>query len=292
MGSAHGILISVFTKAAVELAYVFFVSTMFSIGLAVTADEFLAALQDYKLILRVLLGNLVIVPALGLILVAIFRLPTDVETAILLLALAPGGIQAIQFTGKVRVYLAFAASVTFLLSIVAIGITPLLAEIILPAETKLTLPYLQVIGALVLFLLAPLLAGFACRRKTPGLAQKLYKPVLLISNISFVTTIILTLALRNRATRALGVKAAAVMLILILSSMAVGWWLGGPEKDARRVSAIATSMRNAGVGLLIAVTSFPGRTVNLAVLAFMALMVPPNMIFTLYHSIRSKSREA
>ncbi|MEJ2431594.1 MAG: hypothetical protein P8075_22180, partial [Deltaproteobacteria bacterium] len=137
MGSAHGILISVFNKAAVELTYVFFVSTMFSIGLAVTADEFLAALQDYQLLVRVLLANLVIVPALGLILVAIFRLPTDVETAILLLAMAPGGIQAIQFTGKVRVYLAFAASVTFLLSIVAIVLTPLLAEIILPVETKL-----------------------------------------------------------------------------------------------------------------------------------------------------------
>jgi len=263
---------------------------MFSIGLAVTAGEILTTLRDYGLMMRILLANIILVPLLGLILVTIFRPPTDTETAVLLLASAPGGIQTPQFTGKVRGNLAFAAAVMFLLSIVAIVISPLMAEAILPIETQLTLPFRHIIGAVAPFMLVPLLAGFTFRKIAGPFAQRFYKPVLLVSNVSFVMTVILTMALKKQATRTLDVKAIAVMAVLILLSMVIGWLLGGPEKGTRRVSAATTSIRNSGICLLIAITSFPGRAVDIAVLAFMALMVPPNTLFTIYHSIRSKRR--
>jgi BASS family bile acid:Na+ symporter len=290
MGPAHIIFTSVLTAAAVILTYLFLVSTMFSIGLAVTAGEILTTLRDYGLMARMLFANVILVPLIGLGLVAIFRLPTDIEAALLLLASAPGGIQTPQFTGKVKGHLGFAAALMFLLSIAALLITPLIAEAILPIETKLTLPYPHVIGAMALFMLAPLLAGFAFQRIAGSFARRFYKPVLLISNLSFVMTVILTMAIKKQALRTLDMKALAAMAILIVLSMVVGWWLGGPEKGARRIGAVATSMRNTGICLLIAVTGFPGRAVDTAVLAFMALMVPPNMLFTAYHSVRGKRR--
>jgi len=292
MGSVHGIFVSTLSAAAVILTYVFLVSTMFSIGLAVTAGEILTALRNYGLMARVLLANIILVPLLGLILVAIFRLPTDIEAAILLLASTPGGIQTPQFTGKVKDNLALAAAVMFLLSIVAIVISPVMAEAILPVETQLTLPFLHIIGAVALFMLVPLLAGFTFRKIAGSFAQRFYKPVLLVSNVSFVMTVVLTMELKKQAVRTLDVKAVAVMAVLILASMAIGWWLGGPEDGNRRVSAIATSMRNAGVCLLIAATSFPDRAVDVAVVAFMAMMVPPNMLFTVHHSIRRQRPKA
>jgi hypothetical protein len=42
------------------------------------------------------------------------------------------------------------------------------------------------------------------------------------------------------------------------------------------------------VALLIAVTSFPNSDVDLAVLAFSALMVPPNLVFTMYRNRKAK----
>ena len=151
---------------------------MFSIGLAVTAGDILTALRDYGLMARVLLANIVLVPLAGLILVLIFRLPADNEVAVLLLALAPGGVQTPQFTGKVKGNLAFAAAVMFLLSVVAIVISPLTAEAILPIETQLTLPFRHIIGAVALFMLVPLLAGFTFRKIAGQFAQRFYKPVL------------------------------------------------------------------------------------------------------------------
>jgi hypothetical protein len=51
-------------------------------------------------------------------------------------------------------------------------------------------------------------------------------------------------------------------------------------------------MRNVAVGLLVALTSFPDSDVDVAVLAFSALMVPPNLVFTIYQNRRARRRGA
>ena len=51
-------------------------------------------------------------------------------------------------------------------------------------------------------------------------------------------------------------------------------------------------MRNAGVALLVALSSFPDSDVELAVLAFSALMVPPNLVFTIYQNRLARRRAA
>jgi hypothetical protein len=40
----------------------------------------------------------------------------------------------------------------------------------------------------------------------------------------------------------------------------------------------------------VALTSFPGSHVDLVVLAFSALMIPPNLIFTIYQNRRDRAR--
>jgi hypothetical protein len=112
--------------------------------------------------------------------------------------------------------------------------------------------------------------------------------MLLLSNISFLLTVVLSLAVRRKAIGSIGWAGLEAMAVLIILSLAIGWRLGGPDKGSRQVSAMATSMRNAGVCLLIAVTSFPGGTVETAVVAFMALMTPPNMLFVAYHRVRGR----
>ena len=86
----------------------------------------------------------------------------------------------------------------------------------------------------------------------------------------------------------IGLNAVIVMLILILVSMVIGWLLGGPEKGTRQILTTGTSFRNAPLCLLIAMKSFPDTNVVVAVVAFTALMVPPNMLFTVYHNIKNK----
>jgi BASS family bile acid:Na+ symporter len=272
-------------------AYIFLVITMLGIGLKVTGREVLQTLRYRSLILRSLLVNIVFVPILGLIVTTIVPMPIDTEVGILLLAAAPGGLAAIQFTSKGKESLTFAASLLFILSVVAIFVTPLTAELILPIHTPMSLPYLRVIQAMIFYLLFPLLIGFAVQRLSGRVAQALSTPVTLCGTLSFIAMIILTMAMKRQAVRAIGGSGMAAMIILIIVSMVIGWVLGGPDKNNRRVLATGTSMRNAAICLLIAQKRFPDTSVDVAVVAFSALMVPPNMLFALYEIIKNKCSE-
>jgi BASS family bile acid:Na+ symporter len=49
----------------------------------------------------------------------------------------------------------------------------------------------------------------------------------------------------------------AGMAVLVLASMAAGWLLGGPGRDTRKALTLTTTLRNVGVGLVLATVAFP-----------------------------------
>jgi bile acid:Na+ symporter, BASS family len=274
------------------LAYVFLVSAMLSIGLEVSGRQVLGTLRDRSLMGRALVANLVVVPVLGLVLVRLFPMSPDVAAGLLILAAAPGAPFAVQFTGKAKGAVAFAAALLLALTVVALVVTPPLSGLLLGGETPLRLPAGRVARGALLYLVLPLLAGFALQRWAGPLGNALRKPVALCAALSFPALILLTMSVKSAATRAIGLPAVLALLLLVLGGMLAGWLLGGPETATRRVLATGTGMRNAVVALLIARTSFPGADVDLAVLAFSALMVPPNLVFTIYQGWRARTRAA
>jgi predicted Na+-dependent transporter len=58
------------------------------------------------------------------------------------------------------------------------------------------------------------------------------------------------------------------MLAHLIASMAAGWLLGGPATDIRKAMAVTTSLRNVGVGLVIATGAFAGTPAITAVVAY------------------------
>lgn len=146
------------------LAIVFLITTMAAIGLKVTTSELVAALGRHTLMARSLLVNIVIAPLLGLLLVKIFPVSPDATAGIILLAAVPGGLNAIQFTSKSKDALCYAASLLFVLSLIAVVLSPFIAALLLPLHTPLILPFGKVVGFLILFVLLPLIAGLATGR--------------------------------------------------------------------------------------------------------------------------------
>jgi bile acid:Na+ symporter, BASS family len=58
------------------------------------------------------------------------------------------------------------------------------------------------------------------------------------------------------------------MLTLLIASLVSGWLAGGPDPGGRKAVALATSLRNVGVGLVIAAGSFAGTPAVSAALAY------------------------
>ena len=273
------------------LLYIFFVLSMFSIGLQTTPAEIRSLLTSRALIVQLLLANFVVIPLIGVLMVMTIPFERAAATAFLLLAFTPGGISSLQFTTKIKGEALFAGSSAFIMSLLALFISPVLIELVHPGDITVTLPHGRVIVFLALFMLLPLAAGMWVCNSREHIAEKLIKPCATIGTAAFVGMMVLTGGLRKEAFQAVGQTALFSMLIFIIISMIVGWYMGGPARHTRPVVATVTSMRNIAVCALIAVNTFPDRAVLHALVAFAALMIPMNMVFTLTTLFRFKKED-
>ena len=272
----------------------FFVATvMFSIGLRVSGGDLLDILRQRALFVRTLLANCALIPALGFLLIAIFPLTADAKVGVLLLSAIPGTPIALQFTRQAKTRLAFAGAMTFVLSLVAIAMTPLAIEVMPQAAQRNERPLLLLITSIVLYIALPLCAGLWAARRMPTLASKLELPLGVLATITFVFLMWETRLVRREAFYAIrGRGTIAALVLLLLFSMLIGWFIGGPDNDSRRVLATATSMRNVIVVLYVARYCFPGTSVFMVPIVYLSLMVPTNMLFHLAFTGWHKWRRA
>jgi BASS family bile acid:Na+ symporter len=257
----------------------FLVTSMAGIGLQVSLRDLVAILQRKGLLLRSLLVNFLVIPAFGWLATRFVAMPPTSADAMLILACAPGGITAVQFTSKRKDVLAFAGQTAFLLTGLSILLSPFLMSIFLPADLPLVVPYARAFWYVLTFLLLPMGLGVLVRERAEGLAEQLGKPIAHIGTVSFLVFVALTLSIRRVAMAGVGGIEVVAMLGFIVATMIAGWVAGGPQRETRRILASASSMRNVALSLAIVTRSFPGAGIEVPLVAFCALMVTPNLIF-------------
>jgi len=277
------------TKEMVMLV-VFFVASMMSIGMQTRVADMASAAAERRYLSRALLANFVVLPFVGLAITLLLPLSPPVAGAILLLACTPGGLSAIQFTGQVGKTSSLAAGVLFLLSFLAVFVSPLILKFVLPGDVQLVIPFGQALWFLLAFLVLPLMVGMLLLAKLPAVAEKLAKPLLLAGVISFVAWMVTSGTWRKEAVAEIGGGGVAAILLLIFVSMTIGWFMGGPNHDERQILATSTSMRNAALCFGIVQATQPGHPVEVPLIAFSMLMVFPNMVFTVYHAVQAKRK--
>ena len=264
------------------LLNLFVVIVMFSIGLRVSGGQLLDILRKRALFVRTLMANCVLIPAIGFLLVRVFPLTPDVSVGILLLAAIPGTPIALQFTRKAKTRLPFAAAMTFVLSLVSIVMTPLSVEVMPQPAQRNQRPILLLIMSIVLYIALPLCAGLWAARRAPKTAPRLVWPLGLLASIVFSFLMSETRLMRREAFNTIrGRGTILAMLLLVLLSMLIGWLIGGPDRESRRVLATTSSMRNVIVVLYVARYCFPGTSVYMIPIVYISLMVPTNLLFQL-----------
>ena len=255
---------------------------MLSIGLRTSGGELLNILRDRALFARTLLANCILIPAIGFLLIRIFPLNLEATIGILLLATIPGTPIALQFTRMAKTKLAFAAAMTFVLSLVSIAMTPLAIEAIPQAAQRNERPVLILIANIALYIASPLCAGVWASHRVPRIASRLVLPLGLLATVAFLFLMWETRLMRRQAFNAIrGGGTILAMLLLLLLSMLLGWLIGGPDRETRRILATSTGMRSVIVVLYIARYCFPGTNVYMIPIVYLSLMVPTNLLFHL-----------
>jgi bile acid:Na+ symporter, BASS family len=263
------------------LSYLFVVVYMLSVPLETTRGEIIKTLGHWNLTGRALLANFIIIPILGIGIAQFFDLPPDIKIGFLLLAMAPGGLLALQFARVSNGNRVFAVALLFIFCLLAILVTPGLVLLFFYREGAGQLPFAWLILMLLALIVVPALVGRGLQRLIPQQAPKLGLWLGRLSIVIFIIAAVMAGRYKSPAIKLMGTNGIEAIVLLILCAWGVGWFMGGPEVRNRKVLAISSSMRNVGVCLPIASNYFVGTEVFIPMLAFSGIMIPMNMAFAL-----------
>jgi bile acid:Na+ symporter, BASS family len=273
------------------LSYLFVVVYMLSVPLETTGGEIIKTLGDWNLMGRALLANFIIIPILGIVIAGFFDLPPDIKTGFLLLAMAPGGLLALQFARISNGNRVFAVALLFIFCLLAILVTPALVILLSYREGAGKLPFAWLILMLFVLIVVPALVGRALQRLIPQRAPALGLWLGRLSIVIFIIAAVTAGKYKTPAVKLMGTNGIVAVVLLILAAWIVGWFFGGPEMRNRKVLAISSSMRNVGVCMPIATNYFAGTEVFIPMLAFSGIMIPMNMVFALVMGRALRERE-
>src|SRR5690606_21971219 len=104
---------------------------MFSVGLALRADDFHQVFQAPRALVIGLCGQLVVVPLAALAVVFLFELPPALGMGLMILAACPGGASSGFLTHVARGNAALSLTLTVISSLAALVTFPLLVKLVL-----------------------------------------------------------------------------------------------------------------------------------------------------------------
>ena len=250
---------------------IFVVSSMLSIGLAVREAEIVAPLQRPVWILRALIANFVLAPAVALSIGAMLPIDPGYELGLLLLGFAAGSPLLPKLAEVGRAHVASATALMVLLMAVSVVVMPLaLPLFVRGAQAN---PW-QIAVPLVVLMLIPLALGMAARSLAPSVGARLLPALTRTSNIAFIAVVFLICGTNLTALAGVlgsGAIGAAILFVVLL--FAGAWALGEPSAGGRRLLGYATAGRNVGAALVTAGASAaePKATVMLIVTGVVGL---------------------
>jgi BASS family bile acid:Na+ symporter len=244
---------------------------MVAVGLGVPLAELTRVCRDWRLVGRALLANYVVVPAVAVGLLLVLDAHPMVAAGFLILASCPGAPFGPPITVIARGNLAVSAALMVILAGSSVVAAPLLLRVLLPLVSggeSLRVDPARIGGTLLLVQFVPLCIGVAVHRWFPNLAARLQAPANLVGRALGLVVVGSILIARSRMLAAIRPAGFAGMMVLLIASLASGWFAGGPDGERRKAVALTTSLRNVGVGLVIATGSFAGTPAASAALAY------------------------
>jgi len=248
---------------------------LFGVGLRLKAGQVVESLRRCRLLL-IIVANFVVVPALAVTATRVLAIGAELSVGMILLAAAPFAPVVPVFARMARADLALAAGLTSLFPVLSAFLTPWVCEVALKAVPEVGAVRFSA-GGILLTLLAtitlPLGVGVAANHRAPALAQRWLRPVEIISEFAGALSLVFVTATELKSILATGWVPMLVMALLSEVSLALGYVLGGRDRDSRRVVGLGTSNRNIALALLVAIQCFGGTPVVPAVVANGLLLI-------------------
>ena len=266
-------LADLLSKASTIAMLSFVISSMLAMGAGLSVSEIIQPLRNPRLIAFSLLSNFVLMPLCALALSTVLQLDQALGVGLLLLGCAAGAPFLPKLAEVAKGNLPFGVGIMVLLMVVTVGYLPIVLPLLLPG---VAVNPAKIAQSLVLLMLFPLGIGLALKSRYEELAARV-KPILdSVSNVSLILLIIfITAANIDKVLQVFGTRGILAAFLFIVLGFGIGWLLGGPGEDTRRVLALGTAQRNIAAALVVASQSFsdPRVVVMVIVVAILGLII-------------------
>jgi BASS family bile acid:Na+ symporter len=274
---SHGFINVLVTTTLVEM--------MLAIGLAVSVDDVIFAARNWRRLARAVAANYVVIPAAALLLAELLVDSEGLLLGFLIVAVFPGASYGPPFTKFAQGDLSLSVGLMVMLAASFAIAGPVLLRLMLlvtSVNSSLTVDVPRVIGTLMLTQLVPLAAGMLVRKHVPHVAAHLRGPAELLSKILNGVSIGCILVNQVRRSGESHFEGLAAMVALLVVSLAAGYLLGGPGRASRKTVALATSLRNIGVSVVVASSHQAGSATLAAVVGYAIVEISGSLVAALW----------
>ena len=240
---------------------------MFGVALGIKPRTFIDIIKDPKSIILGIVCQLLLLPALTLLLVIAMGnwISPMIALGMILVAACPGGNVSNFITSLSRGNVELSVSLTAFNTVLCVFSTPInfaawgnlylkyaaKQDIILP---ELQIPFWEIFQSIVIIMGIPLVLGILCSQYLPKVAKKLNKPLQSLSIVVFVVMVAAIFASNFDAFTKCIQYIFLVVLLHNLLALGIGFssstLLKVPYKD-RRTLTIETGIQNSGLGLIL-----------------------------------------
>lgn len=260
---------------------------MLGLGLSLTVDDFARVSRQPRAVLVALACQLLLLPAVCFGLVLVFGLTPVLAVGMMLLAASPGGTTANLYSHLFRGDVALNITLTAINSVIAVVSLPLITNAALgyfePAigEGGLGLQLDKVLQVFAI-VLVPVVVGMLVRRRAPAFAERMDRPVRILSAVVLAAVIVGTIAAERENVVGYLAQVGLVALLFCAASLTVGYLAPRLLGVARR-QAIASSMEigvhNSTLAITIAISVLGSVDLAVPAAVYAVVMFPAAAVF-------------
>lgn len=199
---------------------------MLGLGLSLSLADFARVAKFPKPVLIGLACQLLLLPLACFFLAKLFGLAPALAVGLMLLAASPGGTTANLYSHLAHGDVALNITLTAVNSVIAILTMPLIVNLSLAyfmsADQAIPLQFAKVVQVFAI-VLGPVAIGMWLRSRFPGFAERMQKPVKIISALFLLLIIVLAMAKDWRTFLDYAPSVGGAALAFNLLSMAVGY---------------------------------------------------------------------
>ncbi len=261
------------SKAVPVAMLSFVVSSMLAVGVSLTLRQIADPLRNVRLIAMSLAANFVLMPLAAVGLGRLLRLDPSFAIGLVILGSAAGAPFLPLLAKLSKGNMAVAVGQMVLLMILTVAYMPLVLPLLLEG---VSVDAAKIARSLLLLMLLPLGIGLAANARWEAAAARI-KPVLdRVSSVSLVLLIaLLTVTNFDKMLSVFGTRGILAGVLFLLFGFAVGYVLGGPARETRKVLGLGTAQRNIAAALVVGGQNFsdPKVVVMVVVVAIVGLLL-------------------